>query len=436
MISTRSVPPTVWKLRISTTVSRKTQSLQPLWWRPSTVHGDSSDRTKNNTKIMSGDNNNNNNNNHVPDVEDLHAAALLQKSTTYTDPATGFVVFTERAHLLRGTCCGNQCRHCPYGWENVNNASMRRPALVASGDKEAIRARLAAQDAAAAAATKPPRTTAHPPTTRPLRTGGRHGGRLTDKNVPYTRGGDTGQSSLLTGERRSKTDAAFVAMGTVDELCSVVGVVQAAVWRDYGGTHTDAAADTANHDKAAVLTEHLLEIMSRLFDIGSHVAKPRPRSESSSDESSWSESDNDDDGGGGDADTPKKTKVKESRFVADGIGGGFDPAHVQVLEDWIDVLTNDLPELTSFLLPTGTLVAAQLHVARTVCRRAERTMVPLVQAGVCDPTALKYVNRLSDYFFTAARWANVVLDKGTEIQYRKPHRSAKQRTAVVGTTRK
>jgi ATP:cob(I)alamin adenosyltransferase len=215
--------------------------------------------------------------------------------------------------------------------------------------------------------------------------GGRHGGAITKKNVPYTRGGDKGTSQLLTGERRSKADDAFEAMGTVDELCSVVGVAHAELTergRDYGE-----------------LTLYLLEIMSRLFDIGSHVAKPKKTYDS----------DSDDEG-----------------FSADGVGGGFDYHHIEDMEDWIDSYTEALPELTSFILPTGSKSAAQLHVARTVCRRAERRVVPLVQAGVCDPNALKYLNRLSDFFFTAARYINFVEDQA-EVLYCLPQKDATQR---------
>ena len=75
------------------------------------------------------------------DIEDLHKTAVLEDSTTYTDTDTGFLVFAELAHLKRGTCCGSQCRHCPYGWVNVRSGK-RRPALVESGNQEAIQARL------------------------------------------------------------------------------------------------------------------------------------------------------------------------------------------------------------------------------------------------------------------------------------------------------
>jgi cob(I)alamin adenosyltransferase len=288
------------------------------------------------------------------DIEEAHQQALRQGALTYKDASTGFTVLTQKAHLQRGQCCGNQCRHCPYGWANVKTSDDRRDHLVESGDAPAITELLEQLKA------------------KEVKTGGRHGGRLTKKNVPYTRTGDKGTSQLMTGERRSKTDDAFEAMGTVDELASVVGVV-----------HTQQLDEPLN--------EWLLEVMSRLFDIGSHVAKPMADFESKN-----------------------------------GVGGGFDQSHLDHLETWIDTLTEDLPELVSFILPTGTPASAQLHVARTVCRRAERRVVRLVDAGICDPNVLKYLNRLSDFFFTAARWANLKQGIG-DIQYRRPFQGAKQR---------
>ena len=168
-----------------------------------------------------------------------------------------FMAFTELAHLKRGVCCGRQCRHCPYGWVNVPDANFRREPKVQSGDKDAIK-RLSdklilrhaddgsdkAQNGLQAAIISGK--------------GGRHGGTLTRKNVPYTRKGDAGTSQLLTGERRFKDDTAFEAMGTIDELCSVVGVA-----------HAELIASGV--DKYDNLVQYLLDIMSRLFDIGSHV---------------------------------------------------------------------------------------------------------------------------------------------------------------------
>ena len=362
------------------------------------------------------------------DIEDLHLAAIAKDERTYIDPATEFMVFTEAAHLRRGVCCGNQCRHCPYGWANVRSGA-RRAGVVQSGNRAAAKQRLEELKEHAVERTmkrkeekeEPHEVTVQPtnvpivhvrkesiereplhsPTTQSVsnnnKSGGRHGGRHTNKNVPYTRYGDKGSSQLLTGERRSKDDVAFEAMGTVDELCTVVGVAHAELTANYD--------DDKNTTTTGELASHLVDVMSRLFDLGSHVAKPRRLYD-----------DNDDD--------------DISSFPADGIGGGFDEAHVQDLEDWIDTYTEALPELTSFILPTGAKAAAQLHVARTVCRRAERTVVPLVRGNVCDPNALQYLNRLSDFFFTAARYVNQC-EKRQECLYRRSHRGATQRTVVV-----
>jgi len=354
--------------------------------------------------------------NDAVDVEDLHTAACASGSTTYQDPTTGFTVFTEVAHLKRGVCCGNQCRHCPYGWQNVrhNNDDNKRLPKVTSGDKEGAAALLQEIQKQAALAVQQTKLAASTATTsanhsssiqqqQPHRTGGRHGGTLTRKNVPYTRTGDQGRSQLLTGERRSKADAAFEAMGTVDELCSTVGVCHAQLMVEIEQEQQDALDndDNDNNINLHQLNEWLLDVMSRLFDIGSHVAKP-----------------------------PNET----GKFRSDGVGGGLDAQHVTELEEWIDLLTEALPELSSFILPTGTVTAAQLHVARTVCRRAERTLVPLVQDGLCDPNAMAYVNRLSDFLFTAARFVNYNSNGGAganEILYRRPHRAAKQRSRVI-----
>ena len=371
----------------------------------------------------------------IQDIEDLHRQACLQGSSTYIDPDTGFTVFTELAHLKRGRCCGSQCRHCPYGWTNVRSG-VRRDARVTSGDKDAIESMLSnlqthqwtynqqerqkeqpaqsSSSSSALIANTLPKTVA----SNSKKTGGRHGGELTDKNVPYTRGGDKGSSQLLTGERRSKTDPAFEAMGTVDELCSVVGVVYAHLQQERlsletnKNNHNSETPSSANlQTSVEEMDEWMLQIMSRLFDAGSHLAAPRSIVNDDDDASDAEES---------------------SRFVADGIGGGFHEQHVTELEEWIDLMTEDLPELTSFLLPASPSVAvAQCHVARTVCRRAERYVVPLVTNGTCDPNALAYLNRLSDFWFTAARWIHRhVAKQASDVEYKKPHRGAKQRQRI------
>lgn len=382
-------------------------------------------------------------------IKELHQRAIQEGDRTYIDPETGFMVFTELQHLQRGTCCGNKCRHCPYGWTNVKGegeeGANTRPSSFVSGDKVATQARV--QEILSQAKKKKKNRNNTDNRNNNLKavtngkkngskTGGRHGGRWTGKNVPYTRGGDKGKSQLLTGEVRSKADAVFEAMGTVDELCSHVGVVHAALLAEQ--QQQELLQEQERNTSSVVddpidycdLPDWLLEIMSRLFDIGSHVAKPRRRRKSI---------ENDDNDKYNSSDSEEEEK-KDSAFEANGIGGGFDYCHVEELEDWIDVMTEQLPELSNFILPTGSSMAAHLHVARTVCRRAERILVPLVvkqsqdndggDGGVCDPNALRYLNRLSDFLFVASRWVNFRQGK-EEIQYRRPKRGAKQRNRVT-----
>ena len=360
----------------------------------------------------------------ITDIEDLHRHAIMNKQSTYIDPATDFTVFTELSHLKRGRCCGNMCRHCPYGWSNVRNTSESNASngRAISGDRECT-GKLVKQilegtyydndgesnhSSTILNGDKLSKLNVSPPATTDVNEsksanisrgkGGRAGGTSTSKNVPYTRNGDKGTSQLFTGERRKKDDILFEALGTVDELCSVVGVVYA----ELKAAEKRAAAENANTSTTRSiygdLPEQLLDVMSRLFDVGSHVAKPVPN-------------------------------IKEMDKSQKGIKG-FSSDHTAVLEEWIDAMTEELPELLSFILPTGSLASSNLHVARTVCRRAERRMVPLVQEEeTCDPDALTYVNRLSDYLFTAARYVNFC-DGSDETQYRKA-RSTIQRERII-----
>jgi cob(I)alamin adenosyltransferase len=349
------------------------------------------------------------------DIEDLHLHAVRRGETTYIDPTTGFMSFTELAHLQRGVCCGRQCRHCPYGWVNVPDPTIRRePKVSCNANFDIIqkmnpdsKSRILQPSLTSVSSSTSTLTTNPSPT---LKSGGRNGGKLTKKNVPYTRKGDGGTSQLLTGERRPKDDLAFEAMGTVDELCSVVGLAYAELidvtMRDCNAINNDNKDNRKDYGK---LESQLVDIMSRLFDIGSHVAKPKKVLNDNSDSDSESDSEED--------------------FQSDGIGGGFDPSHIEDLEHWIDLYTEELPELLSFILPTGSKLAAQLHVARTVCRRAERRCVKLVEDRVCDPHALKYLNRLSDFFFLAARFVNHK-DGKPDLLYQLPYRGATQRQVI------
>lgn len=403
-------------------------------------------------------------NDEITDIEDIHRQAIMQKQSTYTDPATDFMVFTELAHLKRGKCCGNQCRHCPYGWTNVRSErggfnGTDDNARAVSGDRKGVgrlvkrimngtyyeeddcsdsESESTDQTSASESDTdtsdsdsdveeiessdstnvKEAKNNSQKRVVKGEGKGGRAGGALTSKNVPYTRKGDAGTSQLFNGERRSKDDLLFEAMGSVDELCSIAGVVYADLVSSNGKEGSDDAAKsttkmgaTTNNSVYGELPEQLLDVMSRLFDVGSHIAKPTPQNQ--------------------------QTKTSSSNGNK---RNEFNPNHTALLEEWIDTMTDELPELTSFILPTGSPASAQLHVARTVCRRAERRMVPLVhEEGTLDPAALAYVNRLSDYFFTAARFVNYC-DGLDEVQYRRENRGlngkGRQRERVVVTLKK
>jgi cob(I)alamin adenosyltransferase len=174
----------------------------------------------------------------------------------------------------------------------------------------------------------------------------------------YTKTGDKGESSLYNGQRKPKTDGVFAALGDVDELNACLGLAAAAL--DGGGA----------------LAAQLAGIQSRLLDVGSAVATP--------------------------LDASSDRKVAATAFPEDAAVG---------LEDAIDAMDDVLPPLTQFILPGGGEAAARLHVARAVCRRAERAVVALGE-GATPASVRVYLNRLSDYLFTAARKA--AQDAGAE----------------------
>ena len=166
----------------------------------------------------------------------------------------------------------------------------------------------------------------------------------------YTRGGDQGRTSLGDGTRVAKHTARVAAYGTVDEANATLGLAR---------LHTTGDAD-----------EMLARIQNDLFDLGADLCRP-----------------------GSDPDETKALRVKATQ--------------VDRLEREIDAMNEKLAPLRSFVLPGGSPAAAQLHVARTVCRRAERLMVHLAQDEPVGEAALKYANRLSDFLFVAARFANI-----------------------------
>ena len=124
--------------------------------------------------------------------------------------------------------------------------------------------------------------------------------------------------------------------------------------------------------------------------------------------------------------TPRQTEKLGAQKKIDHTA--FSEDNIDNVEAWIDDLDKDLPPLTNFILPSGGLAASQIHVARTVCRRAERNLVGLLQDGYIDEPAYTYINRLSDYLFTAARYC--ALKAGaTETIYQK----AKKRDVEAGS---
>lgn len=166
----------------------------------------------------------------------------------------------------------------------------------------------------------------------------------------YTKTGDRGDTALGAGGRLPKDDPRVEAYGTVDELSSVLGVALA------------AGVDER-------LAKELQRIQNELFHLG--------------------------------ADLCVREEDKEARP-----GPRIERRHVEALEQTIDELNDDLPALANFVLPGGSLGAAHLHVARTVCRRAERLLVTLMRAEAVGEHTLPYLNRLSDALFVMARWEN------------------------------
>ncbi len=173
-------------------------------------------------------------------------------------------------------------------------------------------------------------------------------------NKIYTRTGDKGTSALVSGPRRLKHDLRVEAYGTVDETNSAIGIVR---------LHTNGLEK---------LDAMLFRIQNDLFDLGADLATP---------------------------DSGEPLSYEPLRILE---------SQVTRLENEIDELNATLEPLTSFVLPGGNAAAANLHMARTICRRAERLMVALsvTENEIVSPAAIKYANRLSDFLFVAARFAN------------------------------
>jgi cob(I)alamin adenosyltransferase len=178
-------------------------------------------------------------------------------------------------------------------------------------------------------------------------------------NRVYTRQGDQGETALAGGQRVPKDGLRIAAYGTVDELNAFIGVARA--------TLLDMADDAT---ELAVLGAILLRVQHELFNLGSILAT-----------------------------LPEDVHPKQARVT---------DAEVAQLEREMDRMNEGLPPLRSFVLPGGCRLNAELHVCRTVCRRAERDLVALARAESVPPEAVRYVNRLSDALFVWSRWASHV----------------------------
>lgn len=183
------------------------------------------------------------------------------------------------------------------------------------------------------------------------------------KSQLYTRTGDSGTTSLVGGERVKKNSERLEAYGTVDELSSALGAI---------------ASDTKCVDEAK---GQILDIQNELFNVGSYLAtKPADGQEPACD--------------------------------------SLDAARLEQLEGWIDALDEQTPKIRAFVLPGGCELAAKAHMARTICRRAERRILDLADTDYVDPAVIRYVNRLSDYLFILARYFNFIQGE-SEITWQK-----------------
>lgn len=168
----------------------------------------------------------------------------------------------------------------------------------------------------------------------------------------YTRTGDRGETGLFGGGRVSKSHPRVAAYGAVDELNAVIGVALSLL------------------EDEAPASRPLVAVQSDLFDIGAHLA------------------------------TPSETAGQRPALP------DLPDARIAQFEGWIDEAEAELAPLRSFILPGGTEAAAMLHMARTICRRAERQIVALAGSDDVPAPILVYLNRLSDYLFVAARQEN------------------------------
>lgn len=192
-------------------------------------------------------------------------------------------------------------------------------------------------------------------------------------NRVYTRTGDKGETGLAGGQRVAKDSLRIEAYGTVDELNATIGVARATAEESIPG-----------HAKLAELDTILKRVQHELFNVGSVLAT-----------------------------LPENVHPRQARI---------SQAEITQLETEIDRMNAGLPALRSFVLPGGCRLNAELHVCRTVCRRAERVCVALARDERVDAETMQYLNRLSDALFVWSRWASYTLGV-SEILW-EPNRAA------------
>ena len=197
-------------------------------------------------------------------------------------------------------------------------------------------------------------------------------------NRIYTRRGDSGETSLAGGQKVRKDSLRIESYGAVDELDAFVGIARVS---------TEQAA--VSHARIGPLADILRRVQHELFNLGSILAT-----------------------------LPEDVHPKQARITS---------AEVDRLEREIDTMNQDLPPLRSFVLPGGTRLNAELHVTRTVCRRAERLLVALSRVEDVPPETIQYLNRLSDAMFVWSRWVNHVLGEA-EVLWEPNQSSSGQNT--------
>ncbi len=199
----------------------------------------------------------------------------------------------------------------------------------------------------------------------------------------YTKTGDKGETSLFNGQRVLKNSIYCESVGNVDELSSALGMIHYEIdnkvkldSRHYGHKDFDCIV---NMTEVNLIYERLQWIQSRLLDLGSHIATPIGKSSNS-----------------------KLTRAS------------FDADTVTQLELWIDYYDEKLPKLKNFILPKGSA-----HLARSICRRAERSLVELYKVDEISSEAFIFINRLSDFLFALGRYISIEIMNEEEIVYKK-----------------